>query len=162
MKKITLFACLAAAGLVGFLGAATPDANNNKTDGGGRRGFRRHAIMQKLAAVGVTDAQKEQIRGIMREFRPTVKPIKQQLVLERRALRKAIHTTPVNEAAIRAQSARVAQIQADLAVKRAFIAERVQAVLTPDQVAKLKEMAAKFDSKVDQWMQRADQKSGGT
>lgn len=158
MKKLTLITCAAAAGLLGLVGAAI--AADNNADGPRPHRFR-HALMQKLAALGVTDAQKEQIRGVMRESRPAMKPLVKQWVLERRALRKAIHTTPVNEAAIRAQSTRVAQLQADLSVKRAYIAERIQAILTPEQFAKLKQMAAKFDTKVDEWMSRADQKAGG-
>ncbi len=159
MKNLTLLTCASAAGLIGLVAAATAADNGSDTP---RPHRFRHALMQRLTAVGVTDAQKEQIRGIAREFRPAMKPLRQQLVQERRALRKAIHSTPVNEAAIRAQSARVAQIEADVAVKRAYISERVQSILTPEQIAKLKEMAAKFDAKVDEQMNRADKKADGT
>jgi len=47
----------------------------------------------------------------------------------------------VNETAIRTQANRVAQLEADLAVKRDRIADRIRTVLTPDQITKLKALA---------------------
>jgi protein CpxP len=82
-------------------------------------------------------------------------------VQERRALRKTIHTTPVNEAAIRAQAARVAQIEADLDVKRAYVSDRIRAVLTPEQVEKLKELAGSIDEHVDAVLERINEKIAG-
>jgi Spy/CpxP family protein refolding chaperone len=159
MKKFVLIGCSAAVALAGAIGVARGVENNGNDNAGRPHRFRR-AMRQQLAAIGVTDAQKEQIRAIRREMRPTVAPLVKQLVQERRALRNTIQTTPVNEAAIRAQSARVAQLQADLAVKRAYISERVRSVLTPEQAAKLKELAAQRDAKIDERMNRR-QNGGG-
>jgi protein CpxP len=111
-------------------------------------------MMHALKEVGVTDAQKEQIRGIMREQRPQLQPLRKQMVQERRALRDVVQTSPLNESAIRTQAARVAQVQADLAVQRAQVASRVRAVLTPEQQAKLKEMQAQRDTKIDERLNR--------
>ena len=155
MKKLVLISCSAAVALMGAVGVARAvDANTN--DGGGRqhRGGHRMHMMHALKEVGVTDAQKEQIRGIMREQRPQLQPLRKQMVQERRALRNAIQTSPVNEQAIRTQAARVAQLQADLAVQRARIGDRVRAVLTPEQQAKLKEMQAQRDAKIDERLNR--------
>lgn len=148
MKKLNLLVIAA----VTLAGAATTIVAAE--NGGPERHHRHHRMMQRLEEVGVTDAQKEQIRSIMRESRPTMRPLVKQMIQERRALRDAIHATPVNEAAIRAQAARVAQVQADLAVRRAHVSDKVRAVLTPEQAAKLKEMSAKHDAKVDSFMNR--------
>jgi Spy/CpxP family protein refolding chaperone len=76
-------------------------------------------------------------------------------------LRKAIHTAPVNKQAIRAQAARVAQIGADLDVKRAQVSEGIRAVLTPEQVEKLKQLAEKVDANVDLMLERINERIAG-
>lgn len=154
MNKLTRITCAAAIALTGMTGFAAAQGN---PDGPGkgpgfRHGFRAHRLMKAFEQVGVTDQQKEQIKAIMRESRPTMQPLVQQLHTERMALRDAIQTSPVNEGAIRAASARVAQIQADLAVARAHAQDRIRAVLTPDQVAKLKQMRAEWQAKREQWI----------
>ncbi len=76
-------------------------------------------------------------------------------------MRKAIHTAPVNKQAIRAQAARVAQIGADLDVKRAQVSEGIRAVLTPEQVEKLKQLAEKVDANVDLMLERINERIAG-
>ena len=51
-------------------------------------------------------------------------------------------------------------MQADLAVKRAQIADRVRGILTPDQQAKLKEIKAQRDAKSDD--ERLNRQDSGT
>jgi hypothetical protein len=41
------------------------------------------------------------------------------------------------------------QIEADLDVKRALLSERIRAVLAPQQIEKMKAMAADVDARVD-------------
>ncbi|MFL6527967.1 MAG: Spy/CpxP family protein refolding chaperone [Chthoniobacterales bacterium] len=161
MKKLVLISCSAAVTLITAVGIARA-VETNTIDSGRRQhrsGHRMH-IMRALKEVGVTEAQKDQIRGIMREQRPQLQPLRKQMVEERRALRTAIEASPVNESAIRTQAARVAQVQADLAVKRAQIADRVRGVLTPEQQAKLKEIKAQRDAKSDD--ERLNRQDSGT
>src|SRR5947207_1200767 len=81
------------------------------------RGF----FLEKLTELGVTDAQKSQVRAVLRQHLPTAGPLVKSLVTERRALRDTIRADQINESAIRAQAAKVASIEADLAVERARI-----------------------------------------
>lgn len=76
-------------------------------------------------------------------------------------LRKAIHTASVNEPVIRAQAARVAQIEADLDAKRAYVSERIRTILTPEQIEKLKQIAGTVDGRVDAMLERIDEKIAG-
>ena len=87
---------------------------------------------EKLALLGVTEQQRDHIRGIVREHRPGLEPLVKQYVAERRALRDAIHGETVDEKAIRAQASKVAKAGADLALARAKVAHEVRAVLTPE------------------------------
>ncbi|MGA2605073.1 MAG: periplasmic heavy metal sensor, partial [Verrucomicrobiia bacterium] len=77
---------------------------------------------QRLAKLGVTDAQKAQLKTILRSYQPTVGPLVKEVVTERRALRDTIRAQTVDETAIRAQAAKVASLEADLAVQRAHVA----------------------------------------
>lgn len=121
----------------------------------------RHALLGKLVELGVSQAQRQQIHAVLRESRPAMKPLVARYVQERRTLRKTIHTAPVDEAAIRAQAARVAQIEADLDVKRACISERIRAVLTPDQVEKLAQIAGAVDPHVNAVLERINEGIAG-
>jgi Spy/CpxP family protein refolding chaperone len=155
MNKLKVFSCvgaLALSGLVGIAWAANGPIAPLRF---------RHALLGKIAELGVTDAQKQQIHAILRETRPALQPLVKQYVQERRALRKTIHTAPVSEAAIRAQAARVAQIEADLDVKRAYVSDRIRAVLTPQQIEKLKELAGSVDEHVDAVLERINERIAG-
>jgi protein CpxP len=109
---------------------------------------------RRLAQLGLTDQQKVQVKGILRGYQPTAGPLIREVVTERRALRDAIRAQTIDETAIRAQAAKVASLEADLAVQRAHIAHDIRAVLTPDQIQKLKDMQTAADARVDGLLQR--------
>ena len=109
---------------------------------------------RRLAALGVTDQQKAEVKDILRKYQPSVGPMVRQLVDARRALRGTIRAETIDESAIRAQAAKVASLEADLAVQRAHVAHDIRAVLTPEQIQKLKEMQANRDARVDRFLNR--------
>jgi len=111
-------------------------------------------FQKQLARLGVTGDQKAQVKAILRKYQPTAGPLVQQVVTERRALRDAIRSDTIDETAIRAQAAKVASLEADLAVQRAHIAHDIRAVLTPDQLQKLKDMQVNADARVDRVLHR--------
>ena len=141
-------AAIAAAAVVGTAGPKVAASSANNEFG------IRARIIGALMSLGITDQQKEQIRLILRENQPAAQPLIQQSVQEHRALRNLIQTSPVDESAIRAQSAKVAGIDTDLAVKRAFVGERIRKVLTPDQIEKLKQMQTAVEGRVDAGLDR--------
>jgi Spy/CpxP family protein refolding chaperone len=87
------------------------------TDPAGPHLFR-GALLEKVAELGITGAQKTQIHAILRDSLPNLRPLIKQYLEERRALRRTIHTTPGNEAAIRAQATRVAQVVSGICNRR--------------------------------------------
>ena len=109
---------------------------------------------RRLAQLGVTDAQKAQVKTILRGYQPTLGPLITEVVTERRALRDAIRAPAVDETAIRAQAAKVASLEADLAVQRAHVFHDIRAVLTPEQIQKLKDMQIDADARFDTLLQR--------
>lgn len=114
----------------------------------GQRGERGHRYFKKLAReLDLTDAQKTQAKALWEKSREQNKPLFEALMSARHELRTMEQSGSADEAAIRAQAAKVAVAQADLAVRRAQSVRQFQALLTPDQVTKLKAIQAKGDHK---------------
>ncbi|NVN91487.1 MAG: Spy/CpxP family protein refolding chaperone [Desulfuromonadales bacterium] len=93
--------------------------------------------------LGLSAQQKQSVKDLHAKCRAQNEPLMKQMGTERRALRTLIHADTVNEAAIRAQSGKIAAIEADLAVQRAQAAQLMRALLTPEQVKKLKAIQEK-------------------
>ena len=101
---------------------------------------------QKL---GLTDAQKAQAKAIFQANREVVKPIITSLRTERMNLRSLMDADKIDEAAIRAETAKIAGFQSDLNVNRAKVGAQFRAILTPDQLAKMKTLRQKHQEKCD-------------
>lgn len=122
--------------------------------GGGAMGEIRERIHDRLVRLGISSDQRDQIREVLRSFMPEVGPLVKQSIQEHRALREVIRATPVNEAAIRAQAAKVAAVDADLAVKRALMVEKLRPILTPAQLREIGQMEDQFHSRMDEGLGR--------
>jgi protein CpxP len=146
-KALIAAGAIAAATVGGFF-AFLAHADTNET------GLANGRFAQRLARLGVTDAQKAQLKTILRSYQPTVGPLVKEVVTERRALRDTIRAQTVDETAIRAQAAKVASLEADLAVQRAHVVHDIRAVLTPEQLQKLKDMQIDADARFDGLLQR--------
>jgi len=106
--------------------------------------------MKKMATeLGLTAQQQQDVKAVFEKARPQAEPLMKQRKSEHQALRTLIHADAVDEAAIRAQSARVAAVEADMAVQRAHVAQQVRAILTPEQAQKFKEFQAGRESRMD-------------
>ena len=103
----------------------------------------------RFAALGLSDEQRASVKAVLRNHQPEIKPLVDQLVTARRALRAAVRAEAVDESAIRAQAAKVASLEADLAVKRAAVAHEIRALLTPAQIEKFKQIQANADTRFD-------------
>jgi protein CpxP len=129
---------------VGMAQAATP----GHMDGDGPPHSGNH--LKKMAKdLGLDAQQKGQVKDILKTNHDQAKPLMDKLVAERRAVRALIQADTLDEAAIRAQSAHVAAVEADLAVNRALVAQKIRAVLTPDQIQKFKALQDQRDHRMD-------------
>jgi Spy/CpxP family protein refolding chaperone len=117
-------------------------------------GFAKGRFALRLKQLEVTADQKAEVKTILRKYQPTVGPLIKQVVTERRALRDIIRAETIDETAIRAQAAKVASLEADLAVQRAHVSHDIRAVLTPDQLQKLKDMQVNVDARIDGFLHR--------
>lgn len=145
MVKIVAMFCIAA--LTAFASIAQADGVGW---GGEHCGKHQHHNFKKIAKkLGLTDAQKAQAKTIFQVNKDVVKPIITNLRAEQKNLQALIHADTIDEAAIRAETAKVAGIQADLNVNRAKIGTQFRAILTPAQLSILKTLHQKKCHKKD-------------
>ena len=89
-------------------------------------------------ALDLSREQTEQVKAIFRKHRDETAPLRKEMVSERRELRNLTRADKTDEAAIREQARKIAATSADLAVRRARMAQEVRAVLTPEQAQKFR------------------------
>lgn len=159
LRLFALLACITATSAIGaHIAAADTGSNADQACGDqqghkGHHGKRGHHFFQKLAKeLGLSDQQKAQAKAILQKSREENKPYFTALMNERHQMRSLVMSGTVDEAAIRAESAKVASAEADLAVQRAKQAKRLLALLTPDQVTKLRAIQDKREQKFRSFM----------
>jgi len=145
MVKIVVLFCIAA--LTAF---ASIVQSNDGERSGERFGKNEQHNFNKIAKkLGLTDAQKAKAKAIFQESKEVVKPIATSLRSEQINLRALIHADTIDVAAIRAETAKISGIQADLNVNRANVVTKFRGILTPAQRAILKIMHKKGHHKGD-------------
>lgn len=153
LRPLALFVCMAATTAFGaqIAAAATTPKDQAGCSEQHRHQGERHNFLKKLAKqLGMSDQQKSQAMALLQKDRGENKPLFTAMMTERRQLRKLVMSGTADEAAVRAQSAKVASIQSDLAVKRAQQTKQLLALLTPDQINKLQGILAKREAKHEQ------------
>jgi len=112
---------------------------------------------KKMAAELCLNAQQQEgVKGIFAKNRPATEPLMKQLKSERHVLRNLVQADTIDEAAIRAQVAKMGTLQADMAVQHAKLAQEIRTILSPEQIQKFKEIQAARESRKDM-----DRKQGG-
>ena len=121
----------------------------------------RERIPQRLAEkLNLTDDQKAQIKTVLSGEKDTLVPLLGQLHDARKALRAAIHASDATEAAVRVAAARVAAVEADLAVERMKIYGKIAPILTDEQRQKIADFEQRADSFVDSVIARIGERLG--
>ena len=98
-----------------------------------------------LERLGVSDAQREQVKAITESHDGEVKALNDRAFAAHQAVQLAVMADVFDEGAIRAKSADLAAVEADLAVSRGRIRSEVFQILTPEQRAKAKELPQRPD-----------------
>lgn len=107
--------------------------------------------MQMMAKrLGLSDAQQEQIRGVLESRRDEWKALADRARTARRALHEAVIADPIDEGAIRQRSAELAPVQADIAVAQARVRSEIFQLLTPEQQAQAKALLSQMEQRLGQ------------
>jgi protein CpxP len=158
MKTIKLLTIATAAAIVAGGLTSAPAQDTNDSAAGTRPGHGQ--ILQRIARkLNLTDDQKSQIKAVLSVDKDTLKSLFGQLHDARKNLRVAIHAHGANEAAVRAASAKVAGVEADLAVKRMKLYGKIAPILTDEQRRKIADFEQRFDNVVGGAIARLDERS---
>jgi|SRR5207237_1043397 len=113
----------------------------------GRMGGGLGPLRMIAARLGLTDAQKSQIKTIMQSHGEEWKDLAARAATARKALHDAVTADAIDDNAIRQASAGVAAVEADAAVARAHARAEVFQVLTPEQQAQARQMQARMQQR---------------
>ena len=129
--------------------------------GPGRGGpIGRGMLALPIERLDLTDAQRQQVRTVMQSHDDDLRALNERARAAHQALQAAVVADVVDEGAIRARSADVGSVEADLAIARARIRSEVLQLLTPEQRAKAKAAAGPFDPWTA-WAGRPRRPAGG-
>ena len=128
--------------------------------GGEGRGF---ALRRELGIrhLDLSEAQQEQVRGILESHRAELTNIRERLRVAFRNLNDVVTAGSFDEAAVRSRSAEVAAVQSDAAVLRAKVHSEVWSILTGEQQQEAAELKAKMLERMEQRRQRMQQRRPG-
>lgn len=127
--------------------------------GAGMPGMRGPAgVVPALRALDLTEAQREQVKGVMDAHRVELEAQMQRLGPAREALQSTITAETLDEAAIRQRASELASIEADGAVLRAKVHAQVWGLLTAEQQQRARDLKAQRDQRRTQMRERMSQR----
>jgi Spy/CpxP family protein refolding chaperone len=144
--SISAAAALAASGLVVLKTQAT------ETNGVHR--FRGQLLEKAREKLGLTDEQVTEIKTQLAGEKDTLKSLLTKWHDARLGLREAIQAPDASESSVRVAAAKVASVEADLAVERLKLFSKISPILTSDQREKVKEFQSKIDDFLDSAINR--------
>jgi Spy/CpxP family protein refolding chaperone len=150
MKTKTLVCLLAAAVLAGGLIVTKTFAADNAV-GAAAHGHFWQRIANKLQ---LTADQKTHIKSVLTGDKDTLAPLLSASHDAHKNLRAAIQAGDANEASVRAAAAKVAAVEADLAVERMKLYGKIAPLLTGAQRTEVTAMQERTDAFVDDAISR--------
>ena len=117
-------------------------------------GMEGHKMGFLAKSLNLTDDQKAQMKTIMEKNHTTLKPLMQQSHQIEQQLRQYVEG-PYDETKVRTLATQKAQIEVELTVAHTRVHNQVYQLLTPDQQAKVKEMEAKHEARMQKHMNQA-------
>jgi periplasmic protein CpxP/Spy len=135
--------------------------NSPKPVWSGHRHGGRMAYMAK--ALNLTDAQKEQIKTIMKANRTSTRPLMQQMAQNRVAMLTATSNGAFDQAKVTALANQQAQLMAQMTVQKESIQHQIYTqVLTPEQRTTADQMRQKQITRINEHLQKWSQAGAET
>jgi Spy/CpxP family protein refolding chaperone len=131
--------------------APPPQPMHGHAHGMGMEGHKMGFFAKQL---NLTDDQKAQMKAIMQKEHPTMKPLFQQEHQVNQQLRAYVEG-PYDEAKVRALATQKAQIDVEKTVAETRIHNQLYQLLTADQQAKLKQIEANHEARMQKHMNQA-------
>lgn len=118
--------------------------------GPGGSGMRAPGLGLPLRQLELSEAQREQMRGINGTHIASFRAIHERERTARRALRESMIAETLDEATVRQRAADVAAIEADALVLQARVHQEMFAVLTPEQQQKARDLRAAGQKRMEE------------
>ncbi len=107
-------------------------------------------VSQTAGENNLTAEQRVQLKDVRQKYESLLAPLMKRYQAENSTLRQMTRAPEIDEAAIRAQYAKVTAIGADITVQRAHERHDMRAVLTPDQIRNLQQVGNDtVDARID-------------
>jgi len=100
-----------------------------------------------------TDEQNKQLDDTLKASRTEFKPLIEKLMAERKTMHALMQADTSTEKDIRAEAAKIGEIMADLAVKRAAQIKAIRKIATKEQLAKIDAFREKEHAKHEKFHQ---------
>ena len=157
--KITLFCALAAALVVGVAFAQTEGtAQGGPTQHHGMKGmhgaFMGGGMGFPTRGLNLTDDQHAQIQQIFQNEKGNIHPLMQQEFQARQQMMQLITSGKFDQATAAALASQEAQVHAQMQVEHAKIASQIYQLLSSDQKAKVTDLMAKHQQRMQERMQK--------
>jgi protein CpxP len=110
--------------------------------------------MLPLRQLGLSDAQQQQVRQLMQQYREQTRTLADQVRAAEDARRTAVETVPVDEGRIRAAMQQLLDRQTELAIRRARLQSDIRALLTSEQQQQLEKLRAEREARFKQRQER--------
>jgi Spy/CpxP family protein refolding chaperone len=151
IATITGLGALALALVAGIALAQGPDGGKPMHRGmhGGMMGMG----MGFLHQLNLSDEQHAQVKQIFQAERPNIKPLMQQEAQSHQQMMQLITSGPFDQAKVTALAQQEAQVHVQLQVEHAKMASQVYALLDSTQKAKVADLMAKHQQRMQQHMQ---------
>ena len=148
-KKTLVILASAFAGVLAVGAAVAVPAHMSRHGGSfGEFGFGR-GIGRALAGLDLTDEQKTQVKGILKDEEPKVEPMVDELLRTKKALSEAVHAATFDEKAVRTAASASARASTELAVERARMMSRFREILTDEQKQRLETIHQQFQERLE-------------
>jgi Spy/CpxP family protein refolding chaperone len=117
--------------------------------------YRLNLLSEEL---GLTDDQRAALKNLFKEHRKDIQPLAKMVMDRRRVLMELVLAGNPDSAAIRTASADLGNAIADAAVGASSLVQKAQAILTPEQLTRFREMKQNrqkaFDDSLREWQER--------
>jgi Spy/CpxP family protein refolding chaperone len=107
--------------------------------------------------LNVTDAQREQIVGVVKSHRQEIQPVAKAILEKKRELREAVIFKPGDEQAIRKAAENLGKAIADAAVVASRVIGQAKGALTVEQLERIRQYRASCDRAETGWLDRIAQ-----
>ncbi len=122
--------------------------------------FRGQLLERAKEKLGLTEEQVTKIKAELKDEKGTLRDLISKLHESRVGLRSAIQAPDATEASVRAASAKVAEVEANLAVERLKLYGRISPILTPEQREQVKQFQSRIDDFLDNAISRVSERLG--